>query len=141
VLVQREHGDAAMARAYAELGEAYHERAEPLGEPSTLRSALQAAGLDPALADRALGDDSTYDDLLAMHREACEQECFGVPTLQIDGSAPIFGPVVDRRVSGEEAGELWDHVAWLIARGFFFELKRTRTSRADIGRYRVRTAA
>jgi predicted DsbA family dithiol-disulfide isomerase len=141
VLVEREHGNQAMARVYTEIGEAHHERAEPLGELSTLRAAVQAAGLDPSLADRALDDDSTYADLLAMHRKACEKECFGVPTLQIGDSAPIFGPVVDRRVTGEEAGELWDHTAWLVEHGFFFELKRTRTHKAQIGRYRVTTAA
>jgi hypothetical protein len=64
-----------------------------------------------------------------------------VPTLSIDGGPSIFGPIVDRRITGEEAGELWDHVAWLIERGFFFELKRERKSRAQIGRYRVQTAA
>jgi len=141
VLVEREHGNEAMARAYTEMGEAWHERAEPLGELSTLRGALEAAGLEPSLADRALDDDSTYEELLVQHREACEQQCFGVPTLSFDGSPAIFGPVVDRRITGEEAGELWDHVAWLIRRGFFFELKRNRTTRADVGRYRVQTAA
>jgi predicted DsbA family dithiol-disulfide isomerase len=141
VLVQREHGNEAMARVYTEIGEAHHERAEPLGELSTLRAAVQAAGLDAALADRALDDDSTYDELLDMHRKACERDCFGVPTLQIGDGAPIFGPVVDRRVTGEEAGELWDHTAWLVEHGFFFELKRTRTRKAQIGRYRVTTAA
>ncbi|HXA28378.1 MAG TPA: DsbA family protein [Candidatus Angelobacter sp.] len=141
VLVQRELGADTMARVYTEIGEAYHERSEPLGELSTLRSAVQAAGLDPSLADRALDDESTYEELLALHRKACEVDCFGVPTLQIEDSAPIFGPVVDRRVTGEEAGELWDHTAWLIEHGFFFELKRTRTHKAQIGRYRVTTAA
>jgi predicted DsbA family dithiol-disulfide isomerase len=141
VLAEREHGNEAMARVYTEIGEAHHERAEPLGELSTLRAAVQAAGLDPSLADRALDDRSTYEELLEMHRKACERDCFGVPTLQIGDSAPIFGPVVDRRVTGEEAGELWDHTAWLVEHGFFFELKRTRTHKAQIGRYRVTTAA
>lgn len=141
VMVQREHGAEAMARAYTEVGEAWHERAEPLGELPTLRGALQRAGLDASLADRALADDSTYDELLAQHREACEAECFGVPALQVDGGPSIFGPIVDRRVTGEEAGELWDHVSWLIRKGFFFELKRTRNHQAGIGRYRVQPAA
>jgi predicted DsbA family dithiol-disulfide isomerase len=141
VLVRREHGAEAMACAYTEIGEAWHERAQPLGELTTLRAALRAAGLDPALADRALEDESTFEELLAQHREACESECFGVPTLQIDGSPAIFGPIVDRRVTGEEAGELWDRVAWLIQRGFFFELKRNRSGRAQIGRYREQPAA
>ena len=141
VMVRREQGDDAMARAYAEVGEAWHERAEPLGELPTLRGALQRAGLDPSLADRALADDSTYEELLELHRDACSADCFGVPSLSIDGGPSIFGPIVDRRVTGEEAGEVWDHVAWLIRRGFFFELKRERKGKAQIGRYRAQTAA
>jgi predicted DsbA family dithiol-disulfide isomerase len=141
VLVGREHGAQAMAQVYSEIGEAHHERGEALGELRTLRGAVAAAGLEPALADRALDDPSTFTDLLEQHREACAQDCFGVPTLQIDGSPAIFGPVVDRRVTGEEAGQLWDHVSWLIQRGFFFELKRTRHHRAQIGRHRAQPAA
>jgi predicted DsbA family dithiol-disulfide isomerase len=141
VLVRREHGDEAMGRAYAEVGEAYHERAEPLGELETLRSALRASGLDPDIADRALADDSTFTELLDLHRAACERGAFGVPSICFDQGPATFGPVVDRRIAGEEAGELWDHVSWLIRKGFFFELKRTRTHKADVGRHRVQTAA
>jgi predicted DsbA family dithiol-disulfide isomerase len=141
VAVGREGGDEAVARAYAEMGEAYHERAEPLGELATLRGAVERAGLDPALADRALADESTITDLLEVHRAATARGCFGVPALCFDDGPATFGPVVDRRVTGEEAGELWDHVDWLLRRGFFFELKRNRTTRADVGRYRVKTAA
>jgi hypothetical protein len=28
--------------------------------------------------------------------------------------------------TGEDAGELWDHIAWLAARDDFFEYKRSR---------------
>jgi 2-hydroxychromene-2-carboxylate isomerase len=141
VLVRRLHGAEAMGRAYAEIGEAYHERGEALGEVATLAAALAAAGLDPALAERALEDESTFSELLAMHREACERGAFGVPAICFDEGPATFGPVVDRRVRGEEAGELWDHVAWLMRRGFFFELKRNRTTKADVGRNRARSAA
>jgi predicted DsbA family dithiol-disulfide isomerase len=141
VAVRREHGDEGLARAYTEIGEAHHERGEPLGELGTLRAAMTAAGFDPDIADRALSDDSTFTDLITEHREACNRGAFGVPAICFDEGPAVFGPVVDRRVLGEEAGELWDHVAWLIRRGFFFELKRERTSKAQIGRNRMRTAA
>jgi predicted DsbA family dithiol-disulfide isomerase len=140
-LAGQEHGDDAVGRVYTEIGEAYHERAEPLGELPTLREALRRAGLDPDLADRALADESTLEAVLAQHREACEMGAFGVPTLCLDGAPCVFGPVVDRRVTGEEAGQLWDHTAWLLRHGYFFELKRTRTHKADIGRYRMAHAA
>jgi hypothetical protein len=38
----------------------------------------------------------------------------------------MFGPVIARAPRGEAAGELWDHVEWLIRQDGFFELKRER---------------
>jgi predicted DsbA family dithiol-disulfide isomerase len=137
VLVQarREGGESALARLYTEIGEAYQERAEPLGDPAVLRACATAAGLDPALVDRALDDPGTLEELLAEHRAAAEAGAFGAPTLILDGAPPIFGPVIDVRIGGEEAGELWDHTAWVIRRGHFYELKRERTGTAQVGRY------
>jgi hypothetical protein len=55
---------------------------------------------------------------------------FGVPTLvlQENGTStkPAFGPVIDKVPTGEDAGELWDRVEWLMHRTEFFELKRSR---------------
>ena len=140
VAIRRAHGEEALARVYTELGEAHHERGEPLGELDVLRSAVAAAGFEPDLADRALDDESTFTELLAEHRQACGRGAFGVPAICFDEGPAMFGPVVDRRILGEEAGELWDHVSWLNRRGFFFELKRERTTKPDVGRYRDKAA-
>jgi predicted DsbA family dithiol-disulfide isomerase len=137
VAVRRAGGDDAVGRAYAEIGEAYQERAEPLGEAATLTAALQRAGFDPALVQQAWDDASTMDELIDLHRAACERGVFGVPALSFEDGPAIFGPVVDRRITGEAAGELWDHTAWLLRQGYFFELKRERTTRAGVGRYEV----
>ena len=143
VLVQarREGGDAALSRLYTEMGEAYQERAEPLGDAAVLRACATAAGLDPGLVDRALDDPGTLEELLAEHRAAAERGAFGAPTLTVDGAAPIFGPVVDERIGGEAAGELWDHTVWMVRHGAFFELKRERTQKAKVGRYAAAATA
>jgi len=135
VAARRAGGVSAVSRLYTELGEAYQERAHPLGEVATLAEAARAAGLDPGLAAQALDDETTVEELLAEHAAAVAAGCFGVPTLEIDGAAPIFGPIFDRRITGEDAGRLWDHTVWLIREGTFFELKRERTARAQVGRY------
>jgi predicted DsbA family dithiol-disulfide isomerase len=143
VLVQarREGGDAALARLYTEIGEAYQERAEPIGDPAMLSACATAAGLAPGLVDRALGDPGTLEELIAEHRTLAEQGGFGAPTLIVDGAAPIFGPVVDERIGGEPAGELWDHTIWMVRNGAFFELKRERTRKAKVGRYAAAASA
>lgn len=138
---RRAGGEAALARLYTEIGEAHHERGESLDAPATLRGALDAAGLDPELAERAPADPTTRSELLAEHREIAERGAFGVPTLVLDGAPPTFGPIVDTRLTGEAAGALWDHVVWLLTEGTFHELKRPRPRRPDTGRYRVAAAA
>ena len=137
VAARRAGGATALARVFTELGEAHHERGAALDDPGVLGRALTAAGLDPGLAESAVSDPTTMDELLAEHRAIAARGAFGVPTLVLSDAVPIFGPVVDVRITGEAAGELWDRVAWLITSEHFHELKRERTRRPDVGRYRV----
>jgi predicted DsbA family dithiol-disulfide isomerase len=141
VAARRRGGEQAVRSLYRELGEAHHERDEPLGEPATLRNALAAAGLDADLADEALADASTLADVLTEHAAAVDRGAFGVPTLSVDGSVPYFGPIVDKRITGEDAGRLWDVVAPVLTEPGVFELKRNRTGQPDVGRHRPTATA
>ncbi len=141
VAARRIGGERAIRGVYRELGEAHHERDEPLGEPAMLASALRATGLDPAIAETALADDSSLTEVLAEHAAVVDRGAFGVPTLSVDGSDPYFGPIVDRRISGEEAGRLWDVVAPMLTEPLVFEMKRNRPRRPGIGRLREKAAA
>jgi predicted DsbA family dithiol-disulfide isomerase len=141
VAARRIGGEQAIRGVYRELGEAHHERDESLGEPSTLENALIAAGLDTSLADQAMADQTTLSEVLAEHAAAADRGAFGVPTLSIDGSDPFFGPIVDKRVTGEDAGRLWDIVAPVLAEPRLLELKRNRPAHPEIGRHRVKAAS
>ena len=123
-LARRVGGDAAVDRLYLALGRARHERRQHLGEMAVLEAALDEAGLDRGLLDAALADPSTEEEVQEEHAAIAAAGGFGVPTLVVDGAAPMFGPVIDAVPTGEAAGELWDHVAWLIRQPHFFELKR-----------------
>lgn len=141
VAARRVGGEQAIRATYRELGEAHHERGQPLGEPATLRAALVAAGLPGDLAEQALADRSTLTEVLGEHAAVVDRGGFGVPTLSVDGSPPYFGPIVDRRITGGDAGRLWDIVAPVLAEPGLFELKRNRSGQPDIGRHRVEAAA
>jgi hypothetical protein len=104
-------------------------------------AALSAAGLDASIAETALADESTLAELLAEHAAVVERGAFGVPTLSVDGSAPYFGPIVGRRVTGEEAGRLWDVVGPVLSEPLVFELKRNRPDQPAIGRLRQEAAS
>lgn len=126
-LVRRLHGNRVLGRLYETLGTRIHE--DPVEElnPTTVQSALADAGLDPSLVDDALTDDSTMAQVRAEHEAAVgEVGAFGVPTVVLATGQGIFGPVVATAPTGESAGELWDHVEWLIRQDGFFELKRER---------------
>jgi 2-hydroxychromene-2-carboxylate isomerase len=125
VLARRKFGEDAVNKLYHEFGTARHEEKKELDD-DTIRLCIEKAGLAPSLLDEALADDSTRDEYLAEHKAAAEQGAFGVATLMINGSEPVFGPVIIPVPQGEEAGELWDHVAAMSTKGYFFELKRTR---------------
>lgn len=136
---RRAGGEPAIRAAYAGLGEAHHERDQSLADESTLRAGAIAAGLDPKLV-ATLDDEGLQAEVLAEHRAAVERGVFGVATLSVDGGPAYFGPVVDRRIEGEDAGRLWDILLPILLEPHVFELKRNRTAEPDIGRVRMRHA-
>lgn len=97
---------AAAARCLHELGQAAHTR-------DGARSVPQRSGWDPSLLDAAAGDGTTNTDVLADHRRAAERGVYGVPTLVIDDTGILFGPVRAEAPEGPAAARLWDSLsAW-----------------------------
>ena len=125
VLARRRDGEEAVNKLYHEFGTARHEEKKELDD-DTIRLCIEKAGFSPSMLDEALADDSTRDEYLAEHKAAADRGTFGVATLEINGSEPVFGPVIIPVPTGEEAGQLWDHVKAMSTKGYFFELKRTR---------------
>jgi predicted DsbA family dithiol-disulfide isomerase len=139
-LVRRRLGQAALARLFTALGEARHDRGEAF-TAANLQAGLKAAGLEPGLEAQAMADPATEQEVLEEHRAIVEKaHAFGVPTLVLDaGEGPaIFGPIVRSVPRGEGAGELWDHVRWLMRQADVYEIKRERTGQPDIGRVRAK---
>ena len=125
-LARRRDGDEAADRLYLAFGKARHDRGEDLSDESVVRAAIEEAGFSPSLLDEALQDPTTEQEYLAEHKAVVARGGFGVATLEIDGSDPIFGPVIQPVPEGEEAGQLFDHVAAMSTKKYFFELKRSR---------------
>jgi len=125
VLARRKWGAEAVNKLYHEFGTAKHEEKKDLDE-ETVRTCIEKAGFSPSLLDEALADPTTEEEYKAEHAAINKEGAFGVASLVIDGSEPVFGPVIIPVPKGEEAGELWDHVAAMSTKGYFFELKRTR---------------
>ncbi len=128
-------GPLAVGRFYAELGRRVHRLGEPVEEAETVAGALEDAGFDPGLAEKAQLDDEIWHAVEAEHRALVERtRSFGVPTIVLDGGdgPAIFGPVISEVPSDADAVELWRHVSWLTRYEHFSELKRDRTIDPDL---------
>jgi protein-disulfide isomerase len=66
-------------------------------------------------------------ELAQRYDQAINAGAIGTPTLYFNGGdAPFYGPVIDAVPSGEDAGLLWDHLAWIAMQPYFYEFKRSR---------------
>ena len=109
-----------------ELGTRLHDRKTPQSR-ELIEEALEAAGLDRALADAA--DSGDYDEALrASHKDGMDRVGYevGTPVISVEG-ASFFGPVISPIPRGEDAAKLWDGVRLVAGTDGFFELKRSRT--------------
>jgi hypothetical protein len=116
-----------VATLYRELGlRIHHQRQHPVD----LAAALTAANLEPELAEAATDD--SWDAAIREstdEAEAIAGDDVGTPIIAIEtdeGWRGYFGPIIDHRVTGPTAGEVWDATVVLIRTPGFYELKRTR---------------
>jgi 2-hydroxychromene-2-carboxylate isomerase len=128
-LLRRGHeGNDAVDRFYATAGRALHEEGRKVHSPDGAAVALIEAGLDPGAVEAAIADPSTHDDVRGDHDRVLAFGGYGVPTLVIDGSAVLFGPVVTPAPTGEAAGRLWDLVAGWAEFPHLYEVRRPKTA-------------
>ncbi len=121
-LARREGGNDAFERLYVPLGRRLHDEKLEMS-PALVRKAAAEAGM-PDIVDRAIDMPDLPDELRRAYQDARDLSAFGVPTLQIDDTKVMYGPVIAFAPEGEEAERLWEHTLWLAERPDFFELKR-----------------
>jgi 2-hydroxychromene-2-carboxylate isomerase len=126
VAAQEKYGPEVLGRLYTEIGTRFHNERRAQSR-ELIEEALEAAGLDRALADAA--DTDEYDAALrASHADGIERVGYevGTPIISVEGES-FFGPVVTPIPRGEAAAKLWDGVRLVAGTDGFFELKRSRT--------------
>ncbi|HEX4208440.1 MAG TPA: DsbA family protein [Ktedonobacteraceae bacterium] len=126
---RRKYGNEGIEKLYIALGNAQHGGSkENIRDQAVVERCAQEAGFEPGLVANALADESTIQDVLNDHEGAVKSyHAFGVPTIALENSnVGFYGPVIIDVPHGEEAGELWDHTAWMLRQPNVFELKRDR---------------
>lgn len=125
------HGDDAVDRLYLELGRRFHHDRD---RDPALTDVLATADLPTDLA--AAADDTAWDvPIKASMDRAIEIAGYdvGVPLLVFDDERGFFGPVLSPRPTGDEALELFDAVRTLAGHDSFWEIKRDRSGRPEVG--------
>ncbi|HLI53389.1 MAG TPA: DsbA family protein [Acidimicrobiales bacterium] len=127
-LLRRREGNGAVDSFYRVAGRALHEEGVKVHTPEGVKAVLAEIGLDGGLVDDAVADPSTHDEVRSDHQRVLDLGGFGVPTLVLDGSTTLFGPVVTPAPRGEEAGRLWDLVVGWAEFPHLYELRRPKTA-------------
>jgi len=150
--VRADHGREAVGPLYEAIGTRIFDTprdVDPLsasdqGSQRTLEPLLRDAGLPTDLAE-ALDDQTLDDGIRAETEEALTLtgRDVGTPILhfQPPGGTALFGPVISRLPSADEAGELWDHVIALAAFPGFAEIKRSLRERPQLVSFGIDTEA
>lgn len=121
-LARRDGGGDGFERLYVAIGERLHDDRVAMS-PELMRAAAADAGMADLLA-RAEATPDLAHEVVAEFQTGRGASVFGVPTLEVDGAAPIYGPILPLAPEDAEAVEWWTHVRWLAMRPDFFELKR-----------------
>ena len=109
---------------YALAGRALHVEGRKPHEPAVARHLLGEMGLDPALVDEAIADQSTHDEVHAEHKKVVDAGGFGVPTLFFPDGQALFGPVVMDPPTGDRAVRLWELVTSWLEFPHLYEIQR-----------------
>ena len=121
---------------YERAGRALHEDGHRPHQPDVARHLLQEIGLDPALVDRAIADETTHDDVRTEHQKVIDSGGYGVPTMYMqraDGSEHcLFGPVLIDPPTGDAAIRLWNAVTAWVEFPQLYELQQPKQKHDEI---------
>lgn len=118
-----EGGDIGAFATYTALGNLHHTGKRPY-DRATLEEAAATSGLPANAISRVYEDETLGQTLIEHHEKAVALGVFGVPTLVIGDNAPVFGPVIDKRLDPDTADALLAQFTSFSNSPFLMELKR-----------------
>lgn len=133
--VRQGEGDGPIQALYWELGSRVHHDKDT---DFPIEEALAKVGLDPSYA--AALEDESWDEVVRTGHDdglALVGEDVGTPIIALRNDAGerigIFGPVITKVPNREQSLQLWDGMVACMNVPGFWELKRTRTERPNVG--------
>lgn len=122
------HGDEVLGKFYTAVGTRVHNEGNKDFE-AVIAAALEELDLDAGILDAARTD-VLDEKMRESHQEGIDQvgDEVGTPVVAFNGTA-FFGPVMTRIPRGEEAGRMFDGAVALAEFPYFYEIKRSRTTK------------
>jgi 2-hydroxychromene-2-carboxylate isomerase len=112
---------------YLRAGRLLHQDGQKVHTREVATDVIRRMGLDAGMVDEALADPATSDEVMADHRRVLAAGGYGVPTMFLDGSTCLFGPVLAPAPPAPLAGRLWDLVTGWAEFPRLYELRRPKT--------------
>ncbi|MEI7592423.1 MAG: DsbA family protein [Actinomycetes bacterium] len=111
-------------RWYLAAGKALHVDGRKPHRREVAEELLSELGLDPAMAQAAIDDPTTGEEVRAEHDRVTAIGTFGVPTLIFDDGQALFGPVLIDPPTGQSAVRLWNAITAWLEFPHLYELQR-----------------
>lgn len=116
--------DEVWSKVQRALFDAGHVDRVKIGRLEVISEVLSAAGLGgPSIADQISSDPRWLKEARSDHDEGAELGIFGVPTLVVDGAAPMFFRLSEV-TTGDRAVSVYKHVIASVKDPVIHELKR-----------------
>lgn len=122
------YGDEVLGKFYTAVGTRIHNEGNKDYE-AVITAALEELDLDSGIL-QAAQTDVLDEKMRESHQEGIDQvgDEVGTPVVAFNGTA-FFGPVMTRIPRGEEAGRIFDGAVALAEFPYFYEIKRSRTTK------------
>ena len=111
-------------RWYLAAGKALHVDGRKPHRREVAEELLSELGLDPAMAQAAIDDPTTGEEVRAEHDRVTAIGTCGVPTLIFDDGQALFGPVLIDPPTGQSAVRLWNAITAWLEFPHLYELQR-----------------
>ena len=128
-----EKGPKAAWDLYGALGRRHHGEGRAYSA-DLLEEAALSIGMPSGWAQQACTDPQTYASLRDAHQAARALGVFGVPTISVDKGAPVFGPVIDTVLDGNEAESLFGDLTRFANAPYLSEMKKLDRRAPEVSR-------
>ncbi|MGC8480725.1 MAG: DsbA family protein [Acidimicrobiales bacterium] len=124
----RRRGEGSFEDYYVAVAGALHRDGRSVQYREVLEEVMDEAGIPVYAVQAAMDDESTNQEIWEDHERVLLAGGYGVPTLTVDDTRWLFGPVIRRAPEGAAALALWSVVKDWSSFSDLYELRRLKSA-------------